>query len=75
MEKYKLIYIQRKQISSFLGIGWVKKGHKETLRDARNVWDFMVVCISMSKLTQLYSLNICSLVCFSQTSTKTGRKS
>ena len=75
MEKYKLIYIQRKQISSFLGIGWVKKGHKETLGDARNVWGFMAVCISMSKLTQLYSLNICSLVCFSQTSTKTGRKS
>ena len=43
--------------------------------DARNVWGFMVVCISMSKLIKLYSLNMCSLVCFSQTSTKPGRKS
>lgn len=43
--------------------------------DARNVWGFMVVCVSMSKLIELYSLNISSLVCFSQTSTKTGRKS
>lgn len=43
--------------------------------DARNVWVSWLYVLVCQKLIELYSLNICSLVCFSQTSTKTGRKS
>lgn len=70
--KHKLIYIERKQISSCLGMGWRKEWIKKDTKKLLGVMEmclgghvFMGVhkCLNWSN----YTLNICSLVYFDYT--------